>query len=100
MQALFEEQAQATPDADALMFGDETINYREFNRRANQLAHYLIAQGVGAERSRWHLPRSFAGVDRRGAGNLKAGGAYVPLDPAIPARAWLSCWKMRASLFC
>lgn len=84
VQALFEEQAKATPDATALMFGDETITYLELNRRANQMAHYLIAQGVGRE------DRVGICLDRSPAliiavlGILKAGGAYVPLDPGYP----------------
>jgi amino acid adenylation domain-containing protein len=84
VQALFEAQANATPDATALLFGDETMSYRELNRRANRMAHYLIAQGVGADdRVGICLDRSPAlivGV----LGILKAGGAYVPLDPGYP----------------
>ncbi|HZE63356.1 MAG TPA: amino acid adenylation domain-containing protein, partial [Pyrinomonadaceae bacterium] len=84
VQALFEEQARATPEATALLFGDQTIIYRELNRRANQVAHYLIKQGVGAE-SRVGIcldrsPELIIGV----LGILKAGGAYVPLDPGYP----------------
>ncbi|HBB87818.1 MAG TPA: non-ribosomal peptide synthetase [Blastocatellia bacterium] len=84
VQALFEEQAKATPDANALMSGDEIVTYRELNRRANQMAHYLIAQGVRAE------DRVGICLDRSPAliiavlGILKAGGAYVPLDPGYP----------------
>ncbi len=61
------------------------ISYRELNERANQLAHYLIAQGVG--------PDSLVGVCMERSAELviallavlKAGGAYVPLDPSYPA---------------
>ncbi|HEX3282864.1 MAG TPA: amino acid adenylation domain-containing protein [Pyrinomonadaceae bacterium] len=82
--ALFEQQARATPDAIALIFADETITYRELNHRANQMAHFLIAQGVRAE------DRVGICLDRSPAliiavlGILKAGGAYVPLDPGYP----------------
>ena len=37
------------PEAIALTYGDEQITYDELNRRANQLAHYLIRQGVGPD---------------------------------------------------
>jgi amino acid adenylation domain-containing protein len=85
VQALFEEQADTTPDATALMFGDETISYGELNRRANQMAHYLMAQGVSAEsRVGICLDRSPALIINV-LGILKAGGAYVPLDPAYPS---------------
>ncbi len=82
---LVAKQAAATPDAVALVAGDQILSYRELNRRANQLAHYLQALGVGAnvlvglciERS----PDMVVGL----LGILKAGGAYVPLDPAYPS---------------
>ena len=85
VQALFEEQARTTPDAIALMFGAETISYSELNRRANQLAHYLMDHGVGAEsRVGICLDRSPALIIGM-LGILKAGGAYVPLDPGYPS---------------
>ncbi|MEU0414808.1 condensation domain-containing protein, partial [Streptomyces griseorubiginosus] len=42
-------QAVRTPDAVAVMSGGNTLSYGELNKRANQLARYLIAQGVEAE---------------------------------------------------
>lgn len=45
----FEAQVERIPDAVALIVGEEHISYRELNQRANQLAHYLRAQGVGLE---------------------------------------------------
>ncbi|MGN6642113.1 MAG: amino acid adenylation domain-containing protein, partial [Verrucomicrobiota bacterium] len=81
---LFEEQVQRTPEAIALIAGNNRLTYAELNARANQLAHYLRGFGVGPgvlvgiclERS-WRLLVGVLGV-------LKAGGAYVPLDPAYP----------------
>ncbi|KAB8141160.1 amino acid adenylation domain-containing protein [Chloroflexia bacterium SDU3-3] len=81
---LFERQAERTPDAVALAYGEATTSYRELNERANQLAHALRGLGVGpevlvglcVERS----PEAVVGI----LGILKAGGAYVPLDPAYP----------------
>jgi len=61
-----------------------SLTYRQLNEQANQLAHYLRRQGVGAgtlvglclERSAaWAV-----GI----LGIFKAGGAYVPLDPTYP----------------
>ncbi|MFR0676049.1 AMP-binding protein, partial [Enterobacterales bacterium AW_CKDN230030176-1A_HGKHYDSX7] len=63
----------------------ETLSYGELNRRANRLAHALIAQGVGPDmRVGLAAPRTPAMVVGLLA-ILKAGGAYVPLDPAYPA---------------
>ncbi|MFE5895797.1 condensation domain-containing protein, partial [Streptomyces sp. NPDC056462] len=45
----FEEQAAATPDACALRFNEQQLTYGELNARANQVAHGLIARGVGPE---------------------------------------------------
>ncbi|HEX8556986.1 MAG TPA: amino acid adenylation domain-containing protein [Pyrinomonadaceae bacterium] len=81
---LFEARVGKTPNAVALVSGDESVTYRELNERANRLARALRRRGVGAE--------SLVGVCLgRGAdlvaallGVLKAGGAYLPLDPEYP----------------
>ena len=81
---LFEVQAQRRPDAVALCLDEQTLTYAELNRRANQLAHHLIGQGVGPEvMVGVAVERSFAMVVSLLA-ILKAGGAYVPLDPQYP----------------
>ncbi|WP_026083390.1 condensation domain-containing protein, partial [Pseudomonas tolaasii] len=49
VQQLIEAQALKTPDAQALAFGDVKLTYAELNTRANQLAHQLIAHGVGPD---------------------------------------------------
>ena len=46
---LFEEQAARTPQAVAAVAGNEQLSYRELDRRANQLARYLRARGVGPD---------------------------------------------------
>ena len=77
-------RAGTQPGAVALVADNRTLTYREFNRLANQLAHYLRALGVGPDTLvAVCLERS---VDMVVAllGALKAGGAYVPLDPAYP----------------
>ncbi|MBO0784328.1 MAG: amino acid adenylation domain-containing protein, partial [Ktedonobacteraceae bacterium] len=78
---LFEEQVKRTPEAVALVCGDEKLNYTELNERSNQLADLLIGVGVGAEvRVAICLQesiRTMIGI----LGVLKAGGAYLPLDP-------------------
>src|SRR5262249_2887417 len=82
---LFEEQAEKTPEAVAIVFEDTILSYGELNRRANQLAHYLRRSGVGPElRIGVCLDRSAELVVAL-LGILKAGGVYVPLDPHYPA---------------
>ncbi|MEU6378918.1 amino acid adenylation domain-containing protein [Streptomyces sp. NPDC046909] len=81
----FEAQVARTPDAVAVIAEHETLTYMEFNRRANQLAHWLIQRGAGPESLvAVRIPRS---VDLLVAvyGVVKAGAAYVPLDTELPA---------------
>lgn len=84
MHRLIEAQAERTPEAIAVVCGDQQLSYQAFNQQANQLAHYLRSLGVrsgdlvaiSAERSPALLV-AFLAV-------LKTGAAYVPLDPAYP----------------
>ena len=81
---LFERQAERSPDAIAIIFGNSGLTYRELNRRANQLAWHLQKRGVGPD-----VPVGLC-MDRGPEmviallGILKAGGAYVPLDRRLP----------------
>ncbi|MFH7339449.1 amino acid adenylation domain-containing protein [Streptomyces sp. KHY 26] len=82
---LFEAQVQATPDAVAVEYEDQTLTYAELNARANQLAWYLISQGIGPEDIvALAIPRSPELVIAA-LGIMKAGAAYLPLDPGNPA---------------
>ncbi|MHA4812444.1 amino acid adenylation domain-containing protein, partial [Flavitalea flava] len=82
--ALFEAQAQSTPDHIALIFGEQQLTYRTLHERSNQLGHFLKANGVKEETLvAICIERSvelMVGI----LGVLKAGGAYVPIDPAYP----------------
>ncbi len=81
---LFEAQVAKTPEAIAVTFEKQQLTYRELNRRANQLAHYLQSLGVQAEvLVGIYVERSIEMLVGL-LGILKAGGAYVPLDPAYP----------------
>jgi amino acid adenylation domain-containing protein len=82
---LFEAQAERTPEALALNYRGQELNYQELNRRSNQLAHRLRSIGVGPEvRVGILMERSIEVVVALLA-TLKAGAAYVPLDPAYPS---------------
>src|SRR6185369_15421639 len=82
----FAAQVRRTPEAVAVVFGDEELTYAGLAARAGRLARRLQRLGVGpdipvgllAERS----PDMIVGV----LGILQAGGAYVPLDPAYPVQ--------------
>ena len=81
---LFGRQVEKSPEATALIFGDEEVSYRELDCRANQLARYLISHNIGPE------DIVAIGLDRSVEmvvallGVLKSGAAYLPLDPDYP----------------
>lgn len=81
---LFEQQAERTPGAIALEFGDKRLTYKELNARANQLAHYLQQLGVGPEQCVGICAERSAEMIVGVLGILKAGSAYLPLDPSYP----------------
>ena len=81
---LVEDQADQTPEREALIFERQRMTYGELNRRANQLAHYLRAIGVGHETLVGLFVERSADMVVAMLGVLKAGGAYVPLDPSFP----------------
>ncbi|MFF2355024.1 condensation domain-containing protein, partial [Kitasatospora sp. NPDC058115] len=83
---LFEEQAARTPDAAAVVVGDEVLTYGELNRRANRLAHHLRTLGAAPETPVGLCVERSAELVVGLLGILKSGAAYVPLDPAHPTR--------------
>ncbi|MCF2856182.1 amino acid adenylation domain-containing protein [Pseudoalteromonas sp. SMS1] len=79
-----EQWAESTPDAIAVACESQSMSYGELNAAANQLARYLIDEGVS--------PDSIIGICVNRSvemligvlGVLKAGGAYLPMDPNYP----------------
>lgn len=81
---LFEAQVAKTPNAIALISGEEQLNYAALNDKANRLAWYLGEQGVTNNtlvgicmHRNFDLVAAILAI-------LKAGGAWVPLDPSYP----------------
>jgi len=81
---LFEQQAERTPDTLAAVFQNQQLTFAELNRRANQLAAYLKAEGVGTETAVGIRIEPSLEMLIAVLGILKAGGAYIPLDPRNP----------------
>jgi len=82
--ALIEAQAERSPGATALVFGDESLSYEDLGRETGRLARHLAASGVGCGSVvGLYLERSLEAVVAMLA-VLKAGGAYLPLDPSYP----------------
>jgi amino acid adenylation domain-containing protein len=81
---LIEIQTEATPDSIAVEFQGELLSYAELNRKANQLAHHLRAEGVQpgdlVAVCVEHSPEELIAI----LGVLKAGAGYVAQDPRHP----------------
>ncbi|HTF96489.1 MAG TPA: ACP S-malonyltransferase [Cellvibrio sp.] len=81
---LIEDQVRRSPYRISMQFAQDTLSFLELNQRANQLARYMITQGLkpGAvvalvqERS-VELLVSLLAI-------LKAGAAYLPIDTNFP----------------
>ncbi|MEU5717067.1 amino acid adenylation domain-containing protein [Streptomyces sp. NPDC020403] len=80
----FAVQVRERPAQCAVMADEVELDYATLDRRANRLAHALIARGAGPDRVvGLHAGRSaelVIGV----LGILKSGAAYLPLDPGQP----------------
>ena len=82
---LYEQQTTFMPDANALVFAEQSLSFQQLDHKANQLANKLRSLGANkgniiglcVERSLEML----IGL----MGILKAGAAYLPLDPKAPA---------------
>ena len=82
---LFEEQAAKTPDNIAVVFDDKKLTYKELDKAANNVGHYLRETyhiqpedvvALQLERSDW-MVIALLGI-------MKAGGAYLPISPDTP----------------
>ena len=68
---LVAKQAYAMPDTIAVVDADRVLSYRELNRRANLLAHYLRELGVRAVDTVEAVERAPEPVDRGQIGVLR-----------------------------
>ena len=82
----FEAHVHRTPDAVALVCGDESLSFNLLNRRANRLARYLQVRGIGPETTVAVCFQRSASMIVALLAVLKTGGAYVPIDPDDPAQ--------------
>ena len=81
---LFEAQVERTPDALAVIYEDAHLTYAALNRKANQLAHYLLSLDVGPSRLVGIYMERCLDMVVALLAILKGGCAYVPLDPSYP----------------
>ncbi|MER0465954.1 amino acid adenylation domain-containing protein, partial [Bacillus cabrialesii subsp. cabrialesii] len=83
--AMFEKQAEKTPDAYAVIDQACSLTYRELNKSANRLARHLRMNGVARQEPVAIMMERSAAFITGVLGILKAGGAIVPIDPYYPA---------------
>lgn len=82
---LIVQQCERTPDAIAVLGGNETLTYTQLNEKSDRVASYLIEQGIQngdlvglcCDRD-VDTPALLVGI-------LKSGASYVPLDPDYPS---------------
>ena len=101
---LFARQAEARPDAVALICGDASITYAALAQRSDRMAARLARLGAGREeRVALCAGRSIDMIAGMLA-ILKSGAAYVPLDPQYPdhhlSRIVESCWPGERRFAC
>lgn len=77
-------QVARTPDGVAVVYEGRKYTYREINESANQLAHWLISQGIGTEDRVAVLLDKSPELVITALAVVKAGAVYLPIDPTYP----------------
>jgi amino acid adenylation domain-containing protein len=89
LHALVAAQAERTPEAEALVVGEERLSYRELVGRGRAVGRALRARlervAAGPEPVVGVFARRGTGLVAGLLGVLEAGAAYVPMDPRYPA---------------
>lgn len=88
IQTLFEKRVAESPNAVALLFGDDTSSYLEVDNNANQVANYLLSLGVMRNEYVAVLTERNLEMIPVLLGILKASACYIPLDSGAPPKRW------------
>lgn len=80
----FSEMARQQGDRAAILGDGVPLSYFELDQRANKLARYLSARGIGTGSLVGVFLHRSADAVIAMLGVLKAGAAFAPLDPAYP----------------
>lgn len=83
---LFDYQTIANPKQLALQLGNQQLSYQELQEQSNQLAHYLLNQGINKGdvigvclNTSFEQILCFLAI-------LKTGAVYLPIDPSYPSK--------------
>ena len=82
--AEFDAVVSSAPHHPALWSEGEVLSYQALEKRANQMANYLVEQGVGVETVVAYCGERSVNLLVSLLAIVKAGGAYLPLDPNYP----------------
>ncbi|MET7878921.1 amino acid adenylation domain-containing protein [Micromonospora profundi] len=82
---LFEEKVRQHPDRTVAVLGARTCSYAELNRRANRVAHAILARELGHEAVVAVVCERDLDWMAAVVGVLKAGAVYLPIEPHFPA---------------
>ena len=77
-------EVAAHPKKKMIVGVDETLTYKDFDERTNQIANTLIGLGVKQDDKVVTLTRRIANAFVAREGVLKSGAAFLPIDPAYP----------------
>ncbi|CBL45103.1 Non-ribosomal peptide synthetase modules and related proteins [gamma proteobacterium HdN1] len=80
----FEQSAAQHADHTAVIHGSTALTYAELNAKANQLAHALVAKGLGKGSRVAILLSRRVEVLVAVLATLKSGAAYVPVEASYP----------------
>jgi amino acid adenylation domain-containing protein len=87
-------QARSSPAHPAITDPSGSWTYAELNSRTNQLAHYLLRNGIQREDIIAVYAHRSASLVWALLGILKAGAAFLILDPAYPAARLIQYIRM------
>ncbi len=90
----FHNQAQRVPQQVAVVDAQVAWTYGELDMRANQLAHYLLANHLQSQDIVAIYAHRSATLVWAILGVLAAGCAFVILDPAYPASRLINCLEI------
>jgi len=93
---LFSEQAQLHPDKTAVEDSRESLSYRDLDTRANRLANYLRAGGVGTGDVVAIYGHRSVSLVWAILAVLKAGAVFLILDPDYPVERLMNCLEIAA----
>ena len=81
---MIDKQCLQQPLGIALKHGENQVTFKQLEQRSNQIAHYLIDQGVGRDNAVGVLFERGCDMIVSMLAVMKAGGAFLPLDPDYP----------------